>query len=112
MDKDAPIALAVATYSDPATAVSDFATVMAADKQGAVDHVAVAVLTKGLDGSVEVERHDSTAKHLAWGGALVGGALCVVAPPLAGAQKVARRPRATSRAPTTTPSRRRPPAPR
>ncbi len=83
MNKDTPITLAVATYSDRATAVNDFHAVMAAKSEGAFDHVAVGVPTKGVDGKVEVERHDGTAKHLAWGGALVGGALCVVAPPLA-----------------------------
>ena len=83
MDKNTPITLAVATYADRAGAVADFDKVMAAKKSGAFDHIAVAVITKGLDGDVEVERHDSTAKHLAWGGALIGGALFVIAPPLA-----------------------------
>jgi uncharacterized membrane protein len=83
MRNDTAITLAVATYSDRTGAVAGFDRVMAAKSSGAFDHVAVAVITKGLDGEVEVERHDSTAKHLAWGGALVGAALFVVAPPLA-----------------------------
>ena len=83
MRKDTPITLAVATYPDRAEAVADFDRVMAEKTSGAFDHIAVAVITKGADGAVEVERHDSTAKHLAWGGALVGGALFVIAPPLA-----------------------------
>jgi uncharacterized membrane protein len=32
-------------------------------------------------GQLEVERHDSTAKHLAWGGALIGAGLAVICPP-------------------------------
>ena len=83
MRNDTPITLAVATYGNRAGAVSDFDRVMAAKTSGSFDHVAVAVMTKDVDGHVEVERHDSTAKHLAWGGALVGGALFVIAPPLA-----------------------------
>ena len=83
MRNDKPITLAVATYGNRAGAVSDFDRVMAEKKSGAFDHVAVAVITKDPDGDVQVERHDSTAKHLAWGGALVGGALFVIAPPLA-----------------------------
>ena len=83
MRKDTPITLAVATYADRTEAVRDFDRVMAEKTSGAFDHVAVAVMTKGVDGAVEVERHDSTAKHLAWGGALIGGALFVIAPPIA-----------------------------
>ena len=83
MKKDTPITLAVATYSDRDSAVADFEGIMASKTGGAFDHIAVAVITKSLDGTVEVERHDSSAKHLAWGGALIGGALLVVAPPLA-----------------------------
>src|SRR4249920_2079398 len=83
MNKETPITLAVATYGDRGTAVNDFDRVMDAKKGGSFDHVAVGVMTKGADGKVEIERHDSTAKHLAWGGALIGGALFVVAPPLA-----------------------------
>ncbi len=43
---------------------------------GEFDHTAVAVLTKDDSGKLQVERHDTTAKHLAW----VGAALAVVAP--------------------------------
>jgi len=83
MRHDTPITLAVATYTDRGTAVNDFHRVMDAKSAGEFDHVAVAVLTKDRDGHVEIERHDSTAKHLAWGGAIIGGALFVLAPPLA-----------------------------
>ena len=36
---------------------------------GEFDHTAVAVLTKDANGKLQMERHDSTAKHLAWAGA-------------------------------------------
>ena len=83
MRKDTPITLAVATYPNRAGAVTAFDEVMSQKSSGAFDHVAVAVITKAADGKVQIERHDSTAKHLAWGGALVGAAMFVVAPPLA-----------------------------
>ena len=51
---------------------------------GEFDHTAVAVLTKDEDGDLQVERHDTTAKHMAW----LGAALVVVAPP-AGAAALA-----------------------
>ena len=40
----------------------------------------MAVLTKNANGELQVERHDSTAKHLAWGGALVGAGMVIAAP--------------------------------
>jgi uncharacterized membrane protein len=80
MKKDTPIVLAVATYATRDAALHDFETVMSAKTEGEFDHIAAAVLTKDELGNVEVERHDSTAKHAAWGGALLGGALLVAAP--------------------------------
>jgi uncharacterized membrane protein len=82
MDGTTPITLAAARYSDRDGAVADFKAVWDARKEGDFDHTAVAVLTKDASGKLQVERHDSTAKHLAWGGALLGAALTVVAPPV------------------------------
>ncbi len=78
MKSNTPIVLAAATYKDRELAVEDFKTVWDARKQGEFDHTAVAVLTKDADGKLQVERHDSTAKHLAWAGA----ALVVLVPPV------------------------------
>jgi uncharacterized membrane protein len=82
MDDATPLVLGVATYGSRDGAVRDFHTVWGARHQGEYDHMAVAVLTKDARGELEVDRHDSTAKHLAWGGALLGAALTVVAPPV------------------------------
>jgi uncharacterized membrane protein len=82
MDAATPLVLAVATYDSRDAAVKDFDTVWGAKHEGELDHIAVAVLTKDAAGQLQVERHDSTAKHLAWGGALLGAALAVVAPPV------------------------------
>lgn len=78
MRPDTPITLAVAKYGSRDAAVTDFKTVLGAKHEGEFDHMSVAVLTKDADGKLEVERHDTTAKHLAW----VGAALVVVAPPV------------------------------
>lgn len=80
MNPDTPIVLAVATYPDRVRAVDDYHAIREAKTFGELDHLAIAVLTKDADGRLEVERHDSTAKHLAWGGLLVGAGLVVVAP--------------------------------
>lgn len=80
MDPSTPITLAAATYASRGAALEDYDTVRAAKTEGEYDHIAIAVITKRADGTVEVERHDSTAKHLAWGGALVGAAALVLTP--------------------------------
>jgi uncharacterized membrane protein len=76
MKADTPITLAAARYSSRGAAVNGFDMVWDAHKGGEFDHTAVAVLTKDETGKLQVERHDTTAKHLAW----VGAALTVVAP--------------------------------
>jgi hypothetical protein len=75
------VTLAAGRYSDRDGAVQDYHNVWGARHAGELDHTALAVITKDDFGNVQVERHDSSAKHLAWGGALLGAALCVVAPP-------------------------------
>jgi hypothetical protein len=63
--------------------MADFRTVLRLHHDGERDHVAAAILVKGIDGKLHLDHHDTTAAHLDWGGALVGGALAVVAAPLA-----------------------------
>jgi uncharacterized membrane protein len=80
MDVNAPIALIGAGYRNRDGAEHDFTSVWAARHDGDFHHTSVAVLTKDRDGRLHVERHNSTAKHLEWGGALLGAALVVLAP--------------------------------
>jgi uncharacterized membrane protein len=80
MRNDTPIVLAVATYPDRASAEEDFEAVKHAKRDGDFDHLAVSVCSKDADGHLDIDRHDSTAKHGAWGGALMGGAILVAAP--------------------------------
>jgi hypothetical protein len=80
MDVNAPLALIGASYRNRDTALHDFSSVWAARHDGDFHHTSVAVLTKDCGGRLHVERHNSTAKHLEWGGALLGAALVVLAP--------------------------------
>jgi hypothetical protein len=80
MDVNAPIALIGAGYRDRDSAVDDFTSVWSTRHDGAFHHTAVAVLSRDRAGELHVDRHNSTAKHLEWGGALLGSALVVLAP--------------------------------
>ena len=80
MDVNAPIALIGAGYRNRDSAVHDFTSVWAARHDGDFHHTSAGVLTRDRDGRFLVERHNSTAKHLEWGGALLGSALVVLAP--------------------------------
>jgi uncharacterized membrane protein len=82
---DQPVVLAVATYPSKRAAEQDFHAVWGVKHEGELDHVAAAVLVKDASGKLKMDRHDSTAKHLAWGGAMLGGAMVVLAPPLGAA---------------------------
>ena len=65
MRAETPITLAAARYRNREAAVAGFDLVWGAHKSGGFDHTAVAVLTKDDSGELQVERHDTTAKHLA-----------------------------------------------
>ena len=81
MDPNTPMTLAGAVYKTRPEAVEAFETIWGARHQGEFDHMALSVLTKDENGQLQVERHDSTTKHLAWTGVAVGAALCVICPP-------------------------------
>lgn len=81
MDPNTPLTIAAARYKTRPEAVEAFKTCWGAHHQGLYDHMALAVLTKNENGQLEVERHDTTTKHLAWGGLAIGAALAVVCPP-------------------------------
>jgi hypothetical protein len=82
MNADAPISLVTAAYGSREEAAEDFTTVWAGRDQGGFHHTALAVVTHDDSGAPHLDRHDSTAKHLTWGGALLGGGLFVLAQPV------------------------------
>jgi hypothetical protein len=81
MDANAPIALISAGYRTVEGAVQDFTSVWAARSVGGFHHTSVALLVKDDDANLQVVRSNNTAKHLEWGGAPLGAALFLVAPP-------------------------------
>lgn len=77
-----PSTVAVATYNDKASADQDYDAIWGIKHEGQLDHLAIATVEKDADGNFKKDRHDSTAKHLAWGGGVLGGALAVISAPL------------------------------
>ncbi len=77
-----PSTIAVATYSDKTSADLDYDAVRSIKSDGQLDHIAIAVVEKQADGDLKIDRHDSTAKHLAWGGGILGAAATVAFAPL------------------------------
>ena len=74
MKADTPITFAAAKYVNRGHALEDWQAIKDSQRFGDVEHMAVAVLSKGSDGMLQVEPHDPTAGHLPW----VGAALLVV----------------------------------
>src|SRR4051794_2084940 len=80
MHANTPMALVGAGYGSLDRALADFTTVWGRRGDGDFHHTSVAVLAKDRNGQLQVERSNSTAKHLQWGGALLGAALCLLVP--------------------------------
>jgi len=80
METTTPITLATAGYSSLECALQDYDAVWDARQEGTFHHSSLAVLGHGADGVFRIERDDSTARFLTWGGALLGGALCALLP--------------------------------
>ena len=77
-----PSTVAVATYANENDCDTDYTAVRSIKSGGQLDHIAISKVHKDSDGKLKMDRHDSTAKHLAWGGGILGGLLTVVAAPL------------------------------
>jgi hypothetical protein len=76
------VVLTVAAYASKAAAARDFDAVGRARDGGEYRQVAAAVLGKGLDGALTIDRSDAVEPDVAWGGALLGAALLVLAAPV------------------------------
>ncbi len=79
---DKPVTIAVATYDDREAAEQDFDAIWGIKHEGQLDHLAIALVTKEEDGKLKIDRHDTSAKHLAWGGGILGAAATVISAPL------------------------------
>ncbi len=82
MTSKKPVTVAVATYNNKASAEQDYDAIRATKHHGQLDHLAIAFVEKDADGRLRIHRHDSTAKHLAWGGGVLGAALTIISAPL------------------------------
>lgn len=88
---DKPTRAAAATYADRTDADQDDEVVRGTKHAGPIDHLAIAFVERDAEGKLKIDRYDSTAKHLAWGGAVLGGALAVIsAPPRSASSSSAR----------------------
>ncbi len=77
-----PTTVAVATYNDEASAEQDYDALRGIKREGQLDHLAIAMVTKEADGKLKIDRHNTSAKHAAWGTGLLGGVLTVISAPL------------------------------
>jgi hypothetical protein len=78
---DRPVVMVVASYHSKAAAESDFRALWTAQGRAA-GRVAAALVEKGADGQLTVDRHRCPADHPAWNGPVLGSALTVVAAPV------------------------------
>jgi len=78
---DKPLFIYAATYADAAGAEADYETLVELHAAKLVGTYDVALVTKGADGKVHVEKHEKPTQHGAWGGIAVGAAIGVLAAP-------------------------------
>ena len=80
MDPIRPLVVAGADYANSDDAAQDYQIAWAARHGGAFDHMSIALLTRDARGELQVERHNSAGKDLAWAGVVLRAALLVVVP--------------------------------
>jgi uncharacterized membrane protein len=81
VDPNTPLVIVGARYPNKEDAVKDYHIVWGSKRDREFEHISVAVLSKDATGELEVERHNSTTKTMAWSGAVLGAALVLIAPP-------------------------------
>jgi hypothetical protein len=79
---DRTVVIAVASYRSRAAAQSDFRAVQGGSDPSGPRRLALALLEKGADGRLTIDRHFCSAAGPAWDGAVLGGALVVIAAPV------------------------------
>lgn len=76
------VVLSAAAYPSEQAARRDLAALSGANDHAPTRYVAAAVLHKGFDGTLTIDRDDVVEPGVPWGGALLGAALTVLAAPL------------------------------
>lgn len=79
---DQPTILVVATYASEEDAQADYEALLASHKDGDLGHLTAGIVDRDVDGKLHLRRHDTTTKHLAWGGTALGAALVILVPPV------------------------------
>ncbi|HUJ65949.1 MAG TPA: hypothetical protein VLX59_10450 [Acidimicrobiales bacterium] len=79
---DQPVVLAVASYPSRGAAHRDFDALWSLEPFNEGDQVSAALVEKGSSGELEMNSQRSSAHGVAWGIALLGGALTTVAAPM------------------------------
>jgi hypothetical protein len=77
-----PVVMAVAAYHAKAGAEADFRALWSDGPRGGLAPLAAALVEKGADGRLTIDRHRCAAEPPAWEGAVLGSALTVVAAPV------------------------------
>jgi uncharacterized membrane protein len=78
---DRPVFVYAATYGDREDAIADYASLVELHAAKLVGTYDVALITKGDDGKVHVEKHEKPTQHGAWGGIAVGAVIGILFPP-------------------------------
>jgi uncharacterized membrane protein len=81
MSKADGVFIYIGTYASEVDARTDYDLVKGLHSQGAVGTYDAAVITKGDDGKVHVNKDETSTRHGAWGGAGVGALVGILFPP-------------------------------
>ncbi len=78
---DEPVFLFIATYDNEEDAKTDYEAVKALHKENMIGTYDAAVITKGENGKVHVNKHEKPTQHGAWTGVAVGAVIGILFPP-------------------------------
>jgi len=81
MSKADGVFIFVGTYASEVDAKADYETVKELHSVGAVGTFDAAVITKDDKGKVHINKHETSTRHGAWGGAGVGALIGILFPP-------------------------------
>jgi len=76
-----PVFIFIGTYPSEAAAQADYDVIKELYAAGGVGSFDAAVITKDDDGKVHVNKDETSTRHGAWGGAVVGGLIGLLFPP-------------------------------
>jgi uncharacterized membrane protein len=81
MSKADGVFIYIGTYASEVDARSDYDVVKGLHTLGAVGTYDAAVITKDDNGKIHINKHETTTRHGAWGGAAAGALIGILFPP-------------------------------